>query len=94
MYCPARLLHSIVTQWGVHSNEAFKEVPKCQSQEGNISVVCNRTKSTTVLRYLTSHNIKCMKVLVDVDGFPEKICTVDFVTVPQLQSSCLRQQKG
>lgn len=84
MYCPVQLLHSIVTQWGIYSNEAFKEVPKCKSHEGNVSVVCNRIKSIAVLRYLASHNIKCMKILVDVDGLPKKTCTMDFVTVPLL----------
>lgn len=49
-----------------------------------MSVVCNRIKSIAGLRYLASHNINCMKVPVDVDGLPEKICTKDFVTVPLL----------
>lgn len=67
------LFHSIVIQWGIYSNEAFKEVPKYKSHAGNISVVCNGIKSIAFLRYIASHKVKCMKVLVDVDGLPEKM---------------------
>lgn len=45
-------------------------------------MVSSRIKSTEVLWYLLSHNMQCMKVLQVFDGLPEKIGTVDFISLP------------
>lgn len=45
----------------------LKEVLKCKSPKGNISVVCSRIKSIAVLRFFASHNNKCVKVPANVD---------------------------